>query len=324
MADEIEVQIPWMRYDITMPLMEGRVPIEGVKLIPSQSAPRGTAGVPEPGSPIATGDFGMVELVLNHWGPGIRAGWAIVGLPLFVKRKPVYTLVWTRAEAGINAPRDLEGKRVWAGSNGVIAIWLKGFLRYRHSVDLEKVVWLIGQDAWPSSKTWRTEPISDRRKNPYDMLIDGDADAIMTDISDGPQFEKLENDPRTQRLFPNFREEDVKLYNEMGILTPMHTMVLSKKLDQQYPDLAAKLLAAFEKSKEIAYQDIVNDRAGFPVIYEREAFVDQSKTWGDPFKYGITPNKTMIDSFNQYTLDLGLVDRPLTYEELFAAGTLDS
>src|SRR5437667_5582925 len=112
MANVIEVQIPWMRYDITMPLMEGRVPIEGVKLVPSQSAPRGTAGVPEPGSPIITGDFGLVELVLNHWGPGIRAGWEIVGLPLFVKRKPVYTFVWCRTEAGINTPKDLEGKRV--------------------------------------------------------------------------------------------------------------------------------------------------------------------------------------------------------------------
>ena len=172
--------------------------------------------------------------------------------------------------------------------------------------------------------TWRTEAIPDRRKNLFDMLTDGDADAIMTDISDGPLFEKLESHPGTKRLFPKYMEEDVRLYHEMNILTPMHTMVLSRKLDQQHPDLAAKLVAGFEKAKDIAYQDIVNDRAGFPLVYEREAFVEQRRTWGDPFAYGIERNKTMIDSFSQYTLELGLVDRPLGYEELFAAGTLDS
>ena len=30
--DSLEVEFPVMRYDITMPLLEGRVPIDGVKL----------------------------------------------------------------------------------------------------------------------------------------------------------------------------------------------------------------------------------------------------------------------------------------------------
>ena len=47
MAEELEIQIPWMRYDLTLPLIEGRVPIEGVKLVPNRLAPAGTVFGPD-------------------------------------------------------------------------------------------------------------------------------------------------------------------------------------------------------------------------------------------------------------------------------------
>ena len=33
-AETLEIEFPVMRYDITMPLLEGRVPIDGVTLKP--------------------------------------------------------------------------------------------------------------------------------------------------------------------------------------------------------------------------------------------------------------------------------------------------
>ena len=53
MAEELEIQIPWMRYDLTLPLIEGRVPIEGVKLVPNRLAPAGTVFGPD--SPLTRG-----------------------------------------------------------------------------------------------------------------------------------------------------------------------------------------------------------------------------------------------------------------------------
>ena len=47
MAEELEIQIPWMRYDLTLPLIEGRVPIKGVKLVPDRFAPAGTVFGPD-------------------------------------------------------------------------------------------------------------------------------------------------------------------------------------------------------------------------------------------------------------------------------------
>src|SRR5712692_6587372 len=100
MAEEIEVQIPWMRYDVTMPLVEGRVPIDGVKLVPTRSSPNGTMIGPD--SPIPSGDFGLVDMNMGNWLPGIEAGWEIAPLPVFSKRKHVYSSLFFRAAAGID------------------------------------------------------------------------------------------------------------------------------------------------------------------------------------------------------------------------------
>ena len=66
MADEIEVQVPYMRYDITIPFCEGRVEIDGVKLVRSKNPGGGSAFGPD--SPLATGDFGIADLNIAESG----------------------------------------------------------------------------------------------------------------------------------------------------------------------------------------------------------------------------------------------------------------
>ena len=125
MAEELEIQIPWMRYDLTLPLIEGRVRIEGVKLVPNRSAPAGTVFGPD--SLLRTGDFGLVDLNMANWLPAIESDSGVVGLPVFSKRKHIYTYLFCRAGAGINTCKDLEGKRVLSTISGsAVAIWLRG------------------------------------------------------------------------------------------------------------------------------------------------------------------------------------------------------
>jgi hypothetical protein len=85
----------------------------------------------------------------------------------------------------------------------------------------------------------------------------------MVDIPDGKLFQVLEHDPRVKRLFPNYEAEDHRLYQETGMYTPAHVLVMSKTLDRPHPELAGKLFRSLEQSKAMAYEDILNDRAGF-------------------------------------------------------------
>ena len=119
-------------------------------------------------------------------------------------------------------------------------------------------------------------------------------------------------------------EEDRRLYRESGIYTTMHQIVMSKKLDRAHPELAGRLFAAFEAAKRLAYEDILNDRAGFSVVYLRERLVEQMAEWGDPWKYGIKANKSAIDTFIEYAAEQGITKNKVPYKEFFASSTLET
>jgi len=311
-----------MRYDITMPLLEGRVAIDGVKLKPVKSSSMINKEDPK----MIAGEFGLCDLNIGYWLPAIEAGWEIVGLPVFSKRKPVYQLIFTHADSGIRSPKDLEGKKIGSRTyRTALTVWARGLLRERYGVDFSKVHWILqAKEVFPvHDPTARIEYVDDK-KNMVERLIGGELDAIITDISDAKLFQIVETHPKVVRLFPDYFGEDQKLYRETGIYTPVHMIVMSRKLDRQRPDLAAKFYNAFEQAKQIAYDDILSDRGGFSVVYLREKLKEQIGAWDDPWKYGLKANQSTIDAFVKYNVEQGMVRSQFFYGDLFAAATLDT
>jgi 4,5-dihydroxyphthalate decarboxylase len=311
-----------MRYDITMPLLEGRVTIDGVNLRPVRSSSMINKEDPK----MKAGDFGLCDLNIGYFLPAVEAGWEIIGLPVFSKRKPVYPLIFCRADSGIREPRNLEGKRVGSRTyRTALTVWARGLLRERHSVDLANVQWFVqAREIFPVHDLAAKIEHVDGTRNMVERLTAGDLDAIITDISDAKLFEVLENHPKVKRLFPDYANEDLRLYRETGIYTPVHMIVMSRKLDRERPELAAKFYAAFERAKIMAYDDILSDRGGFSVVYLRERMKEQIETWGDPWKYGLKENKTTMDTFVKYNVEQGMIRSQPSYSDIFAAGTLDT
>ena len=317
----MDLRFPVMRYDHTMPLLDGRVEIPGVTIKPEPTPPMVSADVPS----LRTGGFGLCDLNTGYWPQAIEEGWDLVGLPLFIKRKPVYQYLFVSND--VTSPSDLEGKRIATNFYPTgITILLQGLLRERHGVDTASITWVANatsgvfplHDGSPAVKVADGE-----RKAPWDRLLEGEVDGIISDISDGDVWEKLENSPNVHRLF-DYVAEDRRLYEETGVYTPMHLIVMSRRLDREHPGLARQVYDAFEEAKRLAYRDILNDRAGFSVVYLRERLVEQMGTWGDPWKYGVTANRGTVETFARYNADQGITGRQLAVEELFAEGTLDT
>ncbi|HEY7218674.1 MAG TPA: hypothetical protein VH985_09800 [Candidatus Binatia bacterium] len=321
-TENLAIEFPVMRYDITMPLLEGRVPVDGVKFKPVKSSSMVNKEDPK----MIAGDFGLMDLNIGYFLPAIEAGWQLTGLPVFSKRKPAYQLVFCHADAGIRTPKDLAGKRVGSRTyRTALTIWTRGLLRECYGVDFSNVQWVLqAKEVFPVHDANVKIEYVDESKNMSQRLIAGELDAIITDISDTKMFENLEGNAKVKRLFPNYFEEDQKLYRDTGIFTPVHMIVMSRKLERKRPDLAAKLYAAFEKAKQIAYDDILSDRGGLSVVYLRERMKEQIAAWGDPWKYGIKANKTTIDAFIKYNVQQGMIRFTPSYADLFAAGTLDT
>ena len=136
----LEIEFPVMRYDITMPLLEGRVPIEGVTLKPVKSSSMINKEDPK----LKAGDFGLMDLNIGYLLPAIEAGWEIVGLPVFSKRKPVYQLIFYHADAGIRSPKDLAGKRIGSRTyRTALTVWARGLLQRTLRSGLSKVTWVL-------------------------------------------------------------------------------------------------------------------------------------------------------------------------------------
>lgn len=321
-TETLEIEFPVMRYDITMPLLEGRVPIDGVKLKPVKSSSMINKEDPK----MKAGEFGLCDLNIGYFLPAIEAGWEIIGLPVFSKRKPVYQLIFCHADAGIRAPKNLEGKRIGSRTyRTALTVWARGLLRERYGVDFSTVQWVLqAKEVFPVHDQKTKIDYVDESKNMSQRLLAGELDAIITDISDTKMFENLENNPKIKRLFPDYVREDQKLYAETGIFTPVHMIVMSRKLDREHPSLAGKFYAAFERAKEIAYDDILSDRGGFSVVYLREKMTEQTAAWDDPWKYGIQANKTTIDAFINYNVEQGMIRSAPPYRDIFASGTLDT
>lgn len=322
MSKSFEIEFPVMRYDITLPLLEGRVPIDGVTLKPVKSSSMINKEEPK----MKAGDFGLMDLNIGYFLPAIEAGWEIIGLPVFSKRKPVYQLIFCHADSGIRSPKDLHGKRIGSRTyRTALTVWARGLLKERYGVDFSTVQWVLqAKEVFPvHDQSSRIEYV-DETKNMSQRLIAGEFDAIITDISDTKMFENLESNPKIKRLFPNYVDEDQELYRETGIFTPVHMIVMSRKLDRERPELAAKFYAAFENAKQLAYDDILSDRSGFSVAYLREKLREQTAKWGDPWKYGVKANKSTIEAFIRYNVEQGMIRNTPAHADIFAAGTLDT
>jgi 4,5-dihydroxyphthalate decarboxylase len=316
----ITLSLSKMRYDITMPVIDGRIGVDGVTFEQRADNPMVMGDVPA----LRTGDFGLWDLNLGYWLNGIEAGWDFVTLPLFIKRKSVLQIIWARSD--IKDPADLNGKRVGSRSYRTAnTIWARGLLGEHYGVDTQSLTWAVQTKEFfpqhdPQPKIEQIDP----RASLADLLIAGEIDAMITDISDGLLWQRLESHPTIHRLIPDYRSEDLRLHREAGLFPVMHLLVMGGPVARQHPDLPRKIYDAFDKAKSLAYQDTLNDRSGLTLVDLREQFVAQQTAWGDPWVYGIKANRRMIDAFMRYNIDEGAIKEPVSDARIFAAGTLDT
>lgn len=321
MADELGLGISTMPYDVTRPLLEGRVPIDGVRLRPMQTMSMVWADLPA----LRMGDFGLWDLNLGYLLPAIEAGWELVALPVFCKRKGASQFIFCRE--GIDSPKDLEGKRIGSGSyRTALTVFARGFLQHHHNVDVNSMRWVVWRDEFlPMHDTHTTiEKAADAKKTVVQALFDGDVDALITDISDVDQFRQLEENPKIHRLFPDYEAEDERLYRETGVISPVHLIVMSKRLDREHPDLASRLYTAFAEAKRLADWDMLSDRGGLTMPYLRERILEHRRRWGDVHQYGVAANRATMDMFVQFNVEQGMIGQGLSPEQIYAASTLET
>lgn len=254
-----------------------------------------------------------------------RNDFPFVAIPVFPSRVFRHGNFFINRRSGIRTPEDLEGRRVGIQEYRQTAgIWMRGILRDEHGVDTGRIDWVEGGvDAprKPSASDVRPDrPVRLSALARHDTLsaalAGGEIDAVIA----ARQPASARSDPDVVRLIPDFRAAERDWFARTGIFPIMHTVVMREALYREHPWIAQSLFTAFEASKAQAIERMRYTGAMMymtPWLYDD---LDEMERvfGGDPWPYGLEPNRAQLGTFMRYLVEEGFLPAPVALEELFA------
>ena len=108
-------------------------------------------------------------------------------------------------------------------------------------------------------------------------------------------------------------------YRKTGLFPIMHTVVLKEELHREHPWVARSIFQAMEQSKEWVMTRMRNTgtlRFMLPWMFQDLEEMDEVFE-GDPWVYGLEPNRHILNTLTGYLVEQGLMEHPVPLEELF-------
>ncbi|MFG1361401.1 ABC transporter substrate-binding protein [Xanthobacter pseudotagetidis] len=278
-------------------------------------------------------DFDVTEMSLAAYCILMSRGERpFVGIPVFTSRMFRHSSIYVHRDSGITRPEDLRGRRIGIPEYQMTAVvWMRGVLEEYYGVAAREVKWFKGGVGTPG----RIERIPLRLPDGYDVteipvtdtlqayLLDGRIDALIT-AKMPPAF--LEGDARMVRLFSDPVAAERKYFAETGIFPIMHVLVMRQRAYDAAPELAARLLEAFENAKAVSLARLYDtDALPYMVPWLVPDMEDTFAALGRDFwPYGIARNRAGLQTFLDYLRCQDLLETPVEVNDLFAPEFVDT
>ena len=310
-------------YDRHVAFFEGSVAPDGVDLTVlhvAQSA-QGRHGSRRHERMLA-GEFDVAELSCSSYLMARDRGLPYVAIPVFPRRLFSQSRIYVRADAGIERPADLAGRRVGLNSfQTTLSVLAKGDLAHEYGVPWKEITWVMATDeavtfdAPPGVKLERV-PAGERLDS---LLLGGALDAVALPH---PPHTIQDAGPRVRRLFRDARAEEQAYFQRNGYWPIMHVVAFKEALIGEHPWLAQAFMTAFERAKALCleyYADPNWSRLAWGRYYQEE---EAERLAPDPWPFGLARNRANLERFIGYSHEQGLIRQRLTPESLFVASTL--
>src|SRR5882672_6743930 len=270
-------------------------------------------------------DFAACEMSSSEVISRLAAGRnEMVALPVFPSRVFRHGFITVNRKS-VRAPKDLAGKRIGVPLyTQTAAVFMRGLLAEDYGVDLSGVRWVEGaiNAAAPHGRPTVLpvlRPVSITANNTgrslSDLLATGEIDAIL-----GTSLPvSLKTSPDVQRLFPNFRADEQDYYRRTRIFPIMHLVAIRREIYEKHPFVAPSLYQALCASKDLALEKmryLGALRYMLPWLMSDLDEIDQV-FGGDPWPYGIEPNRPTLEAALRYLYDQSLIAAPLVVEDIF-------
>ena len=320
------LSVAFWNYDRTLPIADGRVPVEGCTLRcellrPQELFPRAFGKT----------EFDVAELSLARYMMLCsRASSTYTAIPVFPSRTFRHASVYVRKDRGIARPQDLSGRTIGLNNyDDTAAVVVRGMLRDDYG--LSGVTWCIGDleagqaprvalPALPSS----VKVVTTQENQTLDaMLSAGDLDAIIS-IVPPPCFRA--GHPAVARLFADWRAAERDWFARTRHFPIMHLVGVRSTLLQAEPQLARRVYDAFCRAKELAIAELENLQAPKTTLPWAAAELAETRALlgKDYWPYGFGANRAALERQLRYAAEDGLLAKPLTPGELFAPDLLDT
>jgi 4,5-dihydroxyphthalate decarboxylase len=136
----------------------------------------------------------------------------------------------------------------------------------------------------------------------------------------------LEGAPNVRRLFPDYRQAEMKYFAKTGLFPIMHVIVIKRAIYEKDPWVAQTLYKAFCAAKDLCMSELYDTnilRVSLPwtsAEYEDTCDLMTSNYW----PYGLASNRKNLETLHGYLYEQGLIKQRLHLDELFAPETLEA
>jgi len=321
---QLSLKMALSHYDRHIPFFDGRVRPEGVDLTVlevGESIPL-RHGAERHARMLQRREFDICEVSLSSYLMAKSRNMPFTAVPVFPRRLFSQSQIWVNANARINAPKDLIGRKVGLNTfQTTLSVLAKGDLQSEYGVPWRDIHWNVAREETVSfniPQGAKINPIP-KSKQIGQMLEDGELDGLMMPH---PPRHALQGSKRIRRLFSDPREEEAKYFRKNGFYPIMHILAFKDDVLQKNPWVARTVMEAFEKSKQICREYYDDPNWSF-LAWGRHVFEEERQVLGDdPWPYGLKRNRANLERFMGYSLDQGLMARKITVEELFHESTI--
>ncbi|MDQ3548976.1 MAG: ABC transporter substrate-binding protein [Chloroflexota bacterium] len=309
----LPIRIITRNYYQVEPLATGEVIPDGIDLTLDRSVPM-TAFLDDESIP--AGEMSFAQYVRRKAAGDTE----VVGLPIFAMRGFRQRCFFVRRGSPIQSFKDLAGKRVgtngWPDSGNT---WSRSLVR-REGVELDQVEWWVGPiDDTTGKRTAAADlppiarPLPDG-KHLVGMLVAGELDAI---VIPWPPKTFYDAESPIVRLLHDFRHAEQDYARQLGFYPGLHIVGVRSAFVQQHPWVARSLFNAFEAAWRLSEDRLWAWTDSTPWLLDDLEQIRQI-VGPDWQAHGVTPNRTMIQTFCDEVAAQGLIERPLSVDDLFS------
>lgn len=270
-------------------------------------------------------EFDVCELAPTTYFIARAYGAPFKALPIFFERRFHHAGLVVRPDAGIETPKDLEGKKVGVRAYTVTTgVWTRGILVNEFGVDSSAVTWVVDDEEHVQQMPLPPNVIhAPEGKSLAGMMASGEIQAgflanagIGREGSPTAGWKAAPVAPQTyHELFPNADALGAEWFRRTGIY-PMHsTLVIKDSIIAAHPDAPAKIYKAFVQAKQIYLDRLHSGEADGKT--DKRMRKQMEIVGPDPLPYGLAINRPAIDALRLYALQQGLMPHEVPVEDLF-------